>query len=201
MHEGFAKLEQFDVEAICDIAYATKNNFTGEIIAGYEANVCIVSKKMGQQLEIASKKAAEHGLMLKIFEAYRPLRAAEHFVKWALMPENEALKEKYYPNLTKLEILQNDYILVRSSHSRGAAIDLTLTDKNGAELEMGTIFDFFDAKSNTHNGEISEEASKNRALLCEIMHMSGFVNYDMEWWHFNLKEEPFTEKYFDFSVN
>ena len=78
---------------------------------------------------------------------------------------------------------------------------MTPVEKNtDNELEMGTIFDFFDKIANTANADVSSEAKKNRLLLKSIMEKYGFQNLWKEWWHFTLIDEPFKNEYFDFTV-
>lgn len=90
---------------------------------------------------------------------------------------------------------------MRSTHTRGAAVDVTLIDPaTYKELDMGTEFDFFGEESYTASDKISETARLNRQLLLSIMEPAGFVNYEKEWWHFTLKNEPFPNTYFDFDI-
>ncbi len=200
LRNGFDYLENFDIDADACILYASAENFTGNIVPGYEANLCILSEMLGKKLEIASQIAAKKNFRFKIFEAYRPLRAGQYFFNWALGEEN-SMKQIFYPNISKEEILKQEYIIMLSSHSRGAAVDLTLIDKtSGREVDMGTCFDLFDEKSHSHSEEISVIAQKNRKILLEIMEQAGFVNYEKEWWHFALKNEPFPDQYFDFPI-
>ena len=84
-----------------------------------------------------------------------------------------------------------------ATHVRGIAIDLTLVDKNGKELDMGTGFDDMSEQSHHNSKAIQEsnkEAKKNRQILAEIMQKSGFQIYENEWWHYNLEIFKFDEK-------
>jgi D-alanyl-D-alanine dipeptidase len=90
---------------------------------------------------------------------------------------------------------------VRSGHSRGSTVDLTLVrlaDK--AELDMGTIHDFAGRQSWISDRSVSTEVQRNRALLVRAMVNGGFRPYQKEWWHFTLVNEPFPDSYFDFPV-
>jgi D-alanyl-D-alanine dipeptidase len=183
-----------------DIRYATNNNFIGRPFAGYAANKCIVSNVMANALERAQVKAKKFGNTLFVFEAYRPLKAVEDVVQWSLTSD-ELNKATFYPSLSKDRLFLEGYIAMRSSHSRGAAIDVTLINSvTSKALDMGTEFDFFGEESHTASEKISDAAKHNRKLLLSIMESSGFVNYDKEWWHFTLKEEPFPNTYFDFDI-
>jgi len=72
-----------------------------------------------------------------------------------------------------------------SSHQCGAAIDVTILDKDGNRLDMGTSFNDFGEKVHTYSSLISDEQKKNRMMILELMAGVGFVNYPMEWWHYS----------------
>ncbi len=183
-----------------DIRYATHNNFMGRPIAGYAANKCIVSNAVADVLLLAQEKALTAGYSLIVFEAYRPLKAVEDIVQWSLNADTQN-KERFYPDIDKDTLFDQGYIALRSTHTRGAAIDVTLINPiTKEELGMGTEFDFFGSTSHTASEDISTSSKNNRRLLLSIMESSGFVNYDKEWWHFTLKDEPFPNTYFDFDI-
>lgn len=193
---GFCYLENIPY----DIRYATSNNFMGRPIAGYLANKCIVSNELAKCIHIAQEKTLKTPFSLLVFETYRPLKAVEAIVQWSLNSDTKN-KDRFYPSLNKSGLFEQGYIALRSTHTRGAAADVTLIDKiTKKELDMGTEFDFFETASHTYSGEISAESKANRALLLSIMESSGFANYDKEWWHFTLKDEPFPNTYFDVDI-
>ena len=181
-------------------SFATHNNFIGRPIDGYFTNTCIVSKAVGDALIIAQNKALEAGYSLIVFEAYRPLKALEDLVRWSRNTDTQN-KDRFYPDIDKANLFDQGYIAIRSTHTRGAAADVTLINPmTKEELDMGTEFDFFGSKSHTASEDISPPAQNNRRILLSIMESSGFVNYDKEWWHFTLKDEPFPNTYFDFDI-
>ena len=186
-----------------DIRYAGTDNFVGEVIDGYLAPKCLVHADVAARLETAQRQAIARGLRLKIFDCYRPQRAVDHFLRWAADADDTGTKAAYYPNEDKSGLI-GPYIAARSGHSRAAAIDLTLVgkDENGdwADLDMGTPFDFFDARSNTADPRITPAQRHNRYLLRSIMIDAGFEPYDLEWWHFSMGDEPYPETFFDFPV-
>ncbi|QOL20056.1 M15 family metallopeptidase [Candidatus Bodocaedibacter vickermanii] len=193
---GFCSLENIPF----DIRYATHNNFMGRPIAGYTTNKCIVSNAVRDALILAQEKATKAGYSLIVFEAYRPLKAVEDIVQWSLNTDIQN-KERFYPDIDKDTLFDLGYIALRSTHTRGAAVDVTLINPTTKEeLDMGTEFDFFGSASHTISEDISASAKTNRHLLLSIMESSGFVNYDKEWWHFTLKDEPFPNTYFDFDI-
>ncbi|RHW76496.1 M15 family metallopeptidase [Colwellia sp. RSH04] len=198
----FVTINTFIPEALFDIKYHSKDNFVGEVIDGYNADKCILHKAAANALMSAYRQARDAKLNLKIFDCYRPQRAVNHFIRWVNDLNNTATKHNYYPNLAKNSLL-GPYIAAKSGHSRGSTLDLTLVKKvNGQwqELDMGSAFDLFDPLSNTENSNISELQRKNRLLLKKIMIEAGFLDYDMEWWHFTLKNQAYPNHYFDFEV-
>lgn len=183
-------------------SYATAENFTGEIVAGYKARKSLMAKAPAEALCEVQKVAEELGYGLKVFDAYRPVKAVEFFQAWALKPEtNPHIKELYYPKFTRQELFDQGYIAKRSSHSRGSAVDLTLIDlKSGKDLDMGSGFDFFDDLSHTESPKITEAQLRNRLVLKKLMEVKGFHNFSQEWWHYSFRPEPFPGQYFDFDV-
>ncbi len=178
----------------------------GRPAAGYKEKICILTEEAAKALILVQNEldTLESGYCLKIFDAYRPTEAVADFVRWAEEP-GEKMKDHFYPTFTKPELFKFGYIAKQSSHSRGSTVDLTIaslatTNADPTELDMGTIFDFFNEKAHTDNPYISDTAKKNRLFLKEIMEKHGFKNYPLEWWHFTLENEPFPETYFEFPV-
>lgn len=198
---GFVYLDEVLTGIDWDARYAQSDNFTGAPLPGYETNRVVISRAMIEPLSRARDAAAVHGYKLLIWDAARPQRAVDRFVSWSLEPENYQTKERYYPTFDdKKRLFEEGYIARRSGHSRGNAIDLTLTDMQGKLLDMGGPFDFFGKVS--HHGAIglSEQQNRNRAVLVEIMTGAGFTTLDEEWWHYILINEPFPGQYFDFVI-
>lgn len=206
MPEEFSYLT--DPRFIYSMDYATSNNFIGRPIAGYETKRCILTKpaieaiiKVQDELDSLNK-----GYVLKIFDTYRPTVAVADFVEWSKDSNDIKMKQTYYPTLTKPELFERGFIFNRSSHSRGSTVDLTIAvvDPNNpskhSELEMGTIFDFFDETSYTESTAVSATAQANRKFFKALMEKHNFINYYQEWWHFTLANEPFPDTYFDFTV-
>ncbi len=101
------------------------------------------------------------------------------------------------------DTLIGPYIAAKSGHSRGATVDLTLVEQvNGhwQELDMGSAWDLFDEISNTDSNHITQPQQANRYLLKHLMAQAGFSAYDMEWWHFSLAEQPYSDTYFNFMI-
>ena len=197
----FDYLDTIDPSIKYDIRYASHHNLVGRTIAGYEKNVCIVSQTLGQTLRNIQAELKIHGLELFVFETYRPQRASNDLQQWGLDPEDQLNKKDYYPNINKADFSALGYINERSSHTRGAAVDVTLIQSaTQTALDMGTGFDFMDPLSHPDNTSIAEPAYHNRQQLQTIMREHGFKGLATEWWHFSLIDEPFPETYFDFVV-
>ncbi len=156
--------DQYDVEI--DIRYASNNNFTGNPI--YKRAACFLNEEAADNLTTAITLAATFGLRFKLFDGFRPTEAVQAL--WDHTPDPLYLSP---PSSG-------------SPHSRGAAIDLTLIDGDGRELEMGTGFDAMTPRSHHGALDISPEAQKNRALLLGVMTSAGWDFYRNEWWHYQL---------------
>jgi D-alanyl-D-alanine dipeptidase len=201
---GFVYLN--DRRILLSLEYATTYNFTGQIINGYHAPVCILTQQAAIALITLQNTLDKRypNYRLKIFDAYRPTSAVDHFQKWAEDPSDQIMKALYYPKLSKSDLFKLGYLSKQSSHSRGSSVDLSLvsldTNNHAVELDMGTRFDYFDNRSHTANTSISDTAKKNRTLLQTLMSEHGFENYPFEWWHFTLRNEPFPDTYYDFPL-
>lgn len=199
--KGFSYLSDIDSTIQTELRYITNDNFLGTPVDGYEKNVVIVSTKAGKALKKVQAKLAEFGLGLKVYDGYRPQQAVDHFVRWAKVLNDTLTKHKYYPNVAKKDLFKLDYIASRSSHTRGAAVDLTIIDmKTGKELDMGSGFDYFGDPSHPTYPNLTQKQRSNRLLLRNLMMEVGFQPYSKEWWHFGLKDEPFPKTYFNFPI-
>ena len=198
--DGFVYVKDICPEVSLDIRYFTDNNFMGCKIDGYLAPCAILTREAALALKTASQKAQAMGYTLKIYDCYRPQSAVDHFVRWAEDTGDQKNKAVYYPDVNKADVFELGFIAKRSGHSRGSTVDLTLTDKDGSELDMGGIFDFFGERSHPDYKGVTDEQHRNRMALREIMLSSGFLPLAEEWWHFTLKDEPFKDRYFDFPV-
>lgn len=199
---GFVSLNDLCPSMKIQMNYATTENFTGEVVAGYKAKNAYLAKEPAEALCLVQTQALKRGLSLKIFDSYRPVKAVSFFQDWAKKPEtNPQIKQLYYPGFTRLELFEQGYIAKQSSHSRGSAVDLTLVEaETGRSLDMGSAFDFFDDLSNTESSRVTDEQMKNRLILKSLMEGKGFKNFSQEWWHYSFKPEPYPEHYFDFDV-
>ena len=200
--KGFVYLTDIVPYILLDIRYYTSYNCVGTPIDGYLRPVAITTEPAAVQLEKAAREMYKKGLILKVFDAYRPLAAVNHFVRWAGDVHDTLTKAFFYPDICKSRIIPDGFIAERSSHSRGSTVDLTLTDMmTGRDLDMGTAFDFFGEASMHGSPLITREQADTRLILREAMESAGFAAYETEWWHYTLSGEPYPDTYFDFLVN
>ncbi|MBS0604629.1 MAG: D-alanyl-D-alanine dipeptidase [Verrucomicrobia bacterium] len=150
---------------LVDIRYATSNNFVGRPV--YTRAKCFLRRKVALKLDAIQSQLEKIGLGLKLWDGYRPLSVQKVF--WELMPDDRYVAP---PD-------------VGSRHNRGAAVDLTLVDKQGRELLMPTDFDDFTQKAHRDYERLPKEVIYNRMLLENIMLEHGFIPLPTEWWHFD----------------
>jgi D-alanyl-D-alanine dipeptidase len=199
--EGFVYLSDLDKSIQLELRYFSNNNFIGKPIDGYHKNCIIVTKESAKALLKVQQVLLKKGFSLKIFDAYRPQQAVNHFVRWAKVLNDTLKKQEYYPKVQKSQLFKRGYISSRSGHSRGSTVDLTIVNKKtGKELNMGSPYDFFGEKSHPLSKNIGVEEKKNRFLLRRLMTEHGFRPYKNEWWHFTLRHEPFPTTYFNFAI-
>lgn len=200
--EGFCYVHELISDVILDIRYAGTHNFVGDVIDGYEAPYAILTEKAALALRDAADELRPMGYRIMIFDAYRPQSAVRHFVRWANDASDLRMQAEFYPEYKKKILLVDEgYIARNSSHTRGSAIDLTLTDLEGVPLDMGVGFDYF-GKLAWHGAKgVTQEQAENRALLRAVMEKHGFRYFEKEWWHYKLLGEPFPDTSFDFPVH
>ncbi len=198
--KDFLYLEEYIPHIVIDLKYFTNDNFIGSKINGYKSKKCIITKDAANALKHVQNDLLHFGYGLKIFDAYRPQKAVDHFVKWA-KNNNRKMKSIHYPNIKKRLLFKEGYIASKSGHSRGSTVDLTIVNLiNGEELDMGTIYDYFGEQSWVDYTDLDHDQRTNRILLQSVMKKYGFNSLKEEWWHFTLNNEPFPNKYFNFNV-
>jgi len=162
-------LGDIDSTILTDVKYATSNNFTGKIL--YPTSKVYTRKIVGEQLKKVNSYLKEnYGYTLKVFDAFRPISVQRQM--WEIMPDS-----RYVANPKN-----------GSRHNRGAAVDLTLVNIEGKELDMGTPFDDFTEKAHFAYDGLTAEQRKNRDILKEAMEKFGFNVLETEWWHFDYKD-------------
>ncbi len=165
-------ITNLDSTIIVELRYATTNNFMKEKL--YTSNICLLQRPVAERLIKVHRYLQERGMGLKVWDGYRPLSVQKKM--WEKIPDTNYVAN---PNNG-------------SKHNRGAAVDITLVDAQGNELEMPTAFDDFSEKARVENMALSHKAIMNRSLLHEAMKRFGFLPIKSEWWHFN---DPEAKKY------
>jgi D-alanyl-D-alanine dipeptidase len=200
---GFVELRGSVPGVEVELRYLSRDNFVGQRIDGYESEQCYVTAEAARGLAAVQAELAAFGLGLKVFDAYRPQRAVDHFVRWAQDLGDTKMKAAYYPGVEKKHLFRDGYIAAKSGHSRGSTVDLTIVTLGPGvpeELDMGTGWDFFGPESWPASLAVTPQQRANRMLLQSLMVKHGFRPLAEEWWHFTLEDEPFPERYFDFPV-
>jgi len=218
-------LKELLPSAILDIRYQGPHNFVGTPVDGYRAPKCLITREAAEALGKVQAELREFSLSLKIYDCYRPQRAVDHFVRWAQDIGDRKTQKEFYPTVDKRHLFRDGYIAEKSSHTRGSTVDLTIVPVPAPpqegytpgqplkacflpaakrfrdnSLDMGTGFDCFHELSHPGNRKVGLTQRKNRLLLKTLMDKHGFANYDKEWWHFTLRNEPYPDTYFDFPV-
>ena len=200
--EDFVDLKELMPNLRSDMRYYSSNNFVGEPIDGYNQPKLLLTKEAANALKKVQDELERLGFGLLIYDAYRPKRATDHFVRWSQDETDEAMKSQYYPNVDKKDLFAKGYISIKSGHSRGSTVDVTIVSlKTKQILNMGSPYDLFDEVSAVdHTATITKNQHALRLLLKRRMEKHGWQSYPQEWWHFTLKDEPFPDTYFDFPI-
>ena len=197
----FVTLTDVVPDVILEIRYFGTYNFVGSRIDGYEEPTALLTKQAADSLKAVSDDVMRQGYRLKIYDAYRPQQAVDHFVRWAQDVADTLMKPYFYPDLPKSVLFPQEYICLKSGHTRGSTVDLTLFDMaTEKELDMGGTFDWFGPESHPDYTGITPEQFEHRMILRRAMLAHGFKPLDTEWWHFTLRDEPFPDTYFTFPV-
>lgn len=200
--KDFVEVGKVIPSAIFEIRYYTSYNFVGKRIPGYNAPIAYLTNDAATALKKVSDELESLGYRLKIFDAYRPQEAVNFFIEWGHDLNDTIMKSYFYPDVEKKDVFKLGYLAHRSGHTRGSTVDLTLFDmRTGKEVDMGGPYDFFGKISHFNTScNISKEQRTNRKLLRDVMRKHGFKSIECEWWHFTLREEPFPDTYFKFSI-
>lgn len=165
----FVLLKSLSSDFVFDMKYATPDNFLKQAV--YECGECYLRKKTAEALVKANEEFKTLGYRIKLFDCYRPLEVQKKM--WKILPGTH-----YVANPAK-----------GSKHNRGAAVDLTLVDKDGKELDMGTPFDFFGEKAHHTCTTLPKKVLENRKLLKDILDKYNFKSIYSEWWHYEYRPE------------
>lgn len=165
----FVRLKDLSSDFVYELKYATPDNFLKQTV--YDCGECYLRKSTAEALVKANKAFIQLGYRIKLFDCYRPLSVQKKM--WKILPGTH-----YVANPAK-----------GSKHNRGAAVDLTLVDAQGKELNMGTPFDFFGKEAHHTYTEHTKEVLENRKLLKETLNKYNFKSIYSEWWHYEYRPE------------
>ena len=169
--EDYVNLKNLSDDFIYDIKYATADNFLKQAV--YDCPECYLKKTTALALIKANEVFKEKGYKILIYDCYRPLDVQKKM--WAIMPGTN-----YVANPKK-----------GSKHNRGAAVDLTLIDKNGQIVDMGTPFDFFGKEAHHTYQNLPKDILANRKLLRETLNAANFRHISSEWWHYEYRPDMY----------
>ena len=163
-----------------DMRYATKENFVGSAL--YDCGRCFLLRPTAEKVANAERDLRKKGLSLKLWDCYRPLSVQKLF--WSRVPDPRYVADPR----------------TGSRHNRGSAVDVTLVDDAGREVEMPTQFDDFSPRAAHSATDVTKKAKENRRILMEAMEKAGFRPLASEWWHYDdpaaeggLLDVPFAE--------
>ena len=162
----FVNLKNYSKDFSYDMKYATVDNFLKKKV--YPCAECFLRVKTVKSLLNANKSFLAKGYTIRLYDCYRPLAIQKKM--WKIVPD-----ANYVANPKRGSI-----------HNKGGAVDITLIDSSGTELNMGTKFDFFGKEASHNYLDFSEEILANRKFLKETMLQNNFKSFDSEWWHYNL---------------
>lgn len=161
-----------------DLRYASANNFVGYDMYGPFRKAflhTIAAEKFFAALDRLQKAHPGYGFV--VFDALRP-RSIQRIL-WDNVKGTE--NQRYIGNPDR-----------GSLHNFGFAVDLSVMDRNGTELDMGAGFDDFRPIAQPQledrflkDGALSKRQHQNRLILRTAMESSGFTQLPHEWWHFD----------------
>ncbi len=164
-NDEFVDVEKLSGNFVLDMKYATADNFLKEKV--YSCAKCYVRNEVAQALLNANKDFMRQGYRIKLFDCYRPHSVQKKM--WKIVPDPGYVADPKGGSV----------------HNRGAAVDITLTDLKGNELDMGTAFDHFGKEASHSYTQLSEKVIANRKMLRSTMEKHGFKTIRTEWWHYN----------------
>lgn len=167
--DALVEVKKLIPDLVLDLRYATDQNFLKRRVYPQDAT-CLLRQETVERLKRAADQLRSKGFRLRVYDCYRPLSV--QWEMWRIFP-----KPGYVADPRK-----------GSNHNRGTAVDLTLADAQGNEVEMPTGFDSFSKAAHHDYAGASVDATKHRELLREAMEGAGFKKNRMEWWHYDLPD-------------
>ncbi len=165
---SFITMQDYAKDFVYDMKYASPDNFLKSTI--YDCDQCLLRKEVADALIEANAAFTEMGLGIKFYDCYRPLSVQKQM--WEVFPNPRYVANPYKSG---------------SMHNRGGAVDITLVDSLGNELDMGTPFDYFGKEAHHDYTELPEHILTNRKLLKSTMETYSFRAIRTEWWHYSFR--------------
>lgn len=198
---GFVMISDVIPDVVVEPRYFSNYNFVGVRVDGYEEPIAMCTREAAAALKLVADELRVKGYLLKIYDAYRPQQAVDHFVRWTAEADTST-KADFYPDFKVKSKLFPDYIAKKSGHTKGSTLDLTIVHADTKEeVDMGGTFDFLGVISHYKYNKITKEQQENRKILHDAMVSNGFKAYSQEWWHFTLKDQPYPDTFFSFPLN
>jgi zinc D-Ala-D-Ala dipeptidase len=181
LDSGLVDLQKIDSTILVSLRYSDTANFLHTDVYG-KIRHCFLQAEVAAALALAQQELKKRfpNYTLLVFDGARPMHIQR--IMWDTLKMPAGQKQKYLSNPAK----------GGSLHNYGAAVDLSIADSNGVELDMGTPYDFFGEQAHPEkeaallaSGELSSEQIANRQLLREVMKAGKFWGIQTEWWHFN----------------
>lgn len=167
----WTELIRLDSSIQLDIRYATADNFVGQVMYGCPR--CFLRPEAALAVLAAHQELRKENLGLKMFDCYRPRDV--QWKLWEIMPKPGFVADPR----------------TGSIHNRGGAVDLTIVNGNGEELDMGTAFDFFGPEANHNYQNLPDTVLTNRYKLKTLLQKHGFSPIRSEWWHYNFRGQQY----------
>lgn len=170
----YVKVTNYIPGIYVDLKYATNENITGHAI--YDFVDAYLRYGTVKKLEQVQDELNASGYSLKIWDAYRPLKAQAEL--WNAEPDPRYISRPSKP----------------TSHNLGNTVDVTIVKKNGPEIPVPSGFDNFTKKADRDYSDVTEEQKNNALLLQNTMVKYGFNTYSAEWWHFeDTQDYPYVD--------
>lgn len=186
----------------CDSQYNHWKENQGKPLPGSSSS--ILARKTVVDMLLKAEKELPKGFRFKIYDAYRPIAVQQtlwDYYRKKIKKANPDQTEKEIDRLTSFCVSYPSYnILEPSLHNTGGAVDLTIIDENGKELDMGCEFDDFTEKAWTNHfepdykdSERNNAVKNNRRMLYNVMISVGFTNLPSEWWHYDYGDDKWAQ--------
>jgi zinc D-Ala-D-Ala dipeptidase len=142
---------------------------------------------------------------IKVFDAYRPISVQRFMVEYTLgeladaqgldrASLSQSQEKELMAQVLQFWAIPSDDPNTPPPHSTGAAVDVTLVDRHGQEINMGSPIDEISDRSFPNYFQMATDAEarsihQNRQILFSAMSQAGFQRHPNEWWHFSYGDQ------------